>query len=962
MFSNLDDPLADLLSDNSNDNDSFFDNQPGKKKAQKKPPSVAGRASGGGGKGKMEDLFGIKEESEPQFKVPPIRTPLITGSGSKKEEKPPLATSTPKPKTKPNDDVDILSDLGFDPKNPKSTVASKSNLFDDILSSIDSKKPSSSGKATEELNVVRRDDGVVSTRGTISRQSTETTDNSGNVVQTRPKTSTGRRSSTASPAKNSTFDLFSRDNDSLRVPAQKSRKKASTADWLGLGNDNESEEEPSNVEVLKIPDNLPTKPEVRKINEEVETETLSVPDLEPEVKIVPPEVTPLPHHLMTTVNMGTQNVAQIIDQQMTQLTLASQMKNQEAALMEMQRRQYDLISRQETQFNELLQKQLSRQNQLEQSIKSQQERINAHIQLLLSQPISASFVERDQSVPTSQDQNVASSQEKSEALIELQADVRRLELEKLRLEDLVSTINANYEKEIEIIEKSFKKQISVLEEHLASVETRLKNENAALHEFYSDQLKNVNIEKIDMKARLEGNLNDLRKTHEEEIRRIKSNHEEDMDGLKDDHRKMIETIRQSKLFEFAAVQENGSYLETLRMASSNLESVTGDLQSLKSEMERKIDSVHREREMRLNTREKKVEDSERRIQQLESANEEEKTRLMELVTTLESQLKQLSKDSSEENWIMRQKMAALEAEKITFEKEKTLIREQMAKDEKRIEELKEDQLQEKQRLMEQIHEERVQLNIEKAKIETAKKLESHTSIEQSRLEIEASLKVAQDVTRQAEAERERFFKLQRQFEAQKRSLIDKENEIRFKEQELEQDILQARASERRANEATQKARLSEQNFNEKVTFLQQKLRELSEKESRLSQERLKLSQERIDLQNMRSKLEQNRCSLCRIGERNGELSQVLRPSLRGIDGIPVIDDNQYFMESSRNGADVDRFLDENVSISLERLKNTSNHNWEDQVEAMRPSSNAGDPSVMEFDFSKFLPTNDYMKN
>ncbi|XP_055856296.1 restin homolog [Episyrphus balteatus] len=956
MNFNLDDPLADLLSDNSNDNDSFFDNQPGKKKITSKAPSsavVGGRTTGG--KGKMEDLFGIKEESEPQFKVPPIRTNFMAN----KKEDTPIASSTPKKKsTKVDENVDILSDLGFDPKNPKSTVASKSNLFDDILSSIEPSKKSSVSSKIDDQNV-RRDEGIMSTRGTISRQSTETTDNSGVVIgQARPKTSTGRRSSTASPAKNNTFDLFSRETDVLRVPTPKSRKKGSTADWLGLGHESEEEQPSGNVEVVRIPENLP-KVEILKINEEVDVETFIAPDehLPPEHL---PNTIPIPinspsvSHLMTTANIGTQNVANIIDQQVTQLTLATQMKNQEAALMEMQKRQYELISRQETQFNELLKKQVSRQNQLEQSIKSQQERINAHIQLLLSQPVVASgYPVKDSQ---QDEQNNIESQEKSEAFIELQADVKRLELEKLRLEDLVSTINGNYEKEIELIEKSFRKQIEVLEDHLASVESRLKNENEALHEFYNNKLKTANNDRIEMQSRLEGYLNDLRKSHEDEIRRLKQAHEEDMDGLKDDHRKMIETIRQSKLFEFAAVQENGSYLETLRMASTNLETVTGDLQSLRSEMERKIDIIHREREIKLDSREKKIEDAERRLQMMENSNEEEKTRLMDLVTTLESQLKQLSKDSSEENWVMRQKMASLETEKMSFEKEKSLAREQITKDEKRIEELKESQLRETQRHMEEIHQERVQLGIEKAKIETAKKLESSSSLEQSKQEVEASLKVAQDVTRQAEAERERYFKLQRQFEAQKRSLVDKENTIRFKEQELEQNILQARASERRANETTQKARQAEQNFHEKVSFLQQKLRELSEKESRLSQERLKLSQDRIDLQNLKSKLDQNRCSLCRIGERNGELSQVLRSNNRITDGIPLIDDHQYFME--RSGNDVDRLIDENVSNSLERLRNL---NLSEQDRMLEVISN-GDPSILDYDFSKFAPTNEFLEN
>lgn len=65
-------------------------------------------------------------------------------------------------------------------------------------------------------------------------------------------------------------------------------------------------------------------------------------------------------------------------------------------------------------------------------------------------------------------------------------------------------------------------------------------------------------------------------------------------------------------------------------------------------------------------------------------NEEERRRLIELVKSLEIKLNSVEQNSVEEQWNLRQKSATLEAEKVSFEREKTFVREKLAAEEKRI--------------------------------------------------------------------------------------------------------------------------------------------------------------------------------------------------------------------------------------------------------------------------------------
>lgn len=64
--------------------------------------------------------------------------------------------------------------------------------------------------------------------------------------------------------------------------------------------------------------------------------------------------------------------------------------------------------------------------------------------------------------------------------------------------------------------------------------------------------------------------------------------------------------------------------------------------------------------------------------------EEERTRLIELIRSLEIKLSSVEQSSNEEQWNLRQKSASLEAERVSFEREKKFMREKLSVEEKRI--------------------------------------------------------------------------------------------------------------------------------------------------------------------------------------------------------------------------------------------------------------------------------------
>lgn len=66
----------------------------------------------------------------------------------------------------------------------------------------------------------------------------------------------------------------------------------------------------------------------------------------------------------------------------------------------------------------------------------------------------------------------------------------------------------------------------------------------------------------------------------------------------------------------------------------------------------------------------------------------------------------------------------------------------------------------------------------------------------------------------------------------------------------------------------------EQKLLTKLQSLQDNYIELTEREAKLSQAKMELGKERMELQGVRQQLRQSKCSLCRIGAQNREISEL----------------------------------------------------------------------------------------
>uniref|UniRef100_A0A182K4N9 Fas-binding factor 1 C-terminal domain-containing protein n=1 Tax=Anopheles christyi TaxID=43041 RepID=A0A182K4N9_9DIPT len=975
MNFDLDDPLEGLLSDGSNE--SLYGTEATKQ--SEKP----------GNSGKMEDLFGIKTDTAKRASVPKIREQ--SGIGSEKVQpssldyaKPSTSTSqqpssltsvqgrkseitnskaasttpankpaTPQKKEISFDDNDLLADLGFDPKKPKS----KSTILDDILGSPltaatkEIQPKSIMAKPRQSLTTTLEEPQI--NIKAVSRQSTDTSENphpDNSVMSSYAPTGSGvvpkrggRRKSSVSML-NDPLGLFgSTAEDKASRPEIKQPKKGGS-DWLGLNDDPVA----SDVDQIAVPATV-----AATLQDSIQTKTPIVPVPQPqhvsgEVGVPyktgkPTTPTPTSISLAQTtlqpqpilsdsqtitntiqfVDMEAQNALATMQQQEIQLSIAGHMKTQEKALIDMQQKQHAILKRQEAQFNELLQKQMQRHNDLEDILAKQQQRINANIRLIMSEPATMPSNPFDNRKTTEFSEQVSrQATEDPIAKVELQTDVKRLEMEKLRLEDMVANLSANHEKELLILESSYKKQMTFLEDSLRLMEARLKHDNKQLEEFYQTKITVAEKDKQKLASDHEAKVQTMEDHHRKVIEQLKQGYEESLDQLRQDHRESVAAMRESKMLEFSIIEGNKSYLQTLKNASGYLENASEDLQHLRDTLQDQIEFTQKEKEIQLKQREKQLEDQQKLLDRTREAAAEENVRLLNLVEMLESKVTEMTKISSEERWEYQQKCIKLEAERQALDKEKQFLRVCHEREEARIAELKRSQLDEHTRLMDQAAQERQILLEEKAKLETMAQLaykSNSIGSGTSRIEIEAALKVAEEAARQADTEKERYLQLQRQLESKRREMQTHESKLCKAKDELEAANDRACQRERNAEAVYRRLRKSEQNMQLRMQLMQQQFRDVSEREDRLAKEKIEFSKDRLELQAMRRKLLQTRCSLCKIGDKSQDIAgDLLTTNTDSVADDLKLEANFTEMQNRLDtaGLKVDQYFDSDVDRQM----------------------------------------------
>ncbi|XP_014368987.2 cytoskeletal protein Sojo [Papilio machaon] len=866
MSFNVDDPLAGILSDGSDD--SFFDDDIlGKKKPAKKNITAVDKKSA---------LFDLDDSTEPNIEPKKIeasealnKVPMKT----KFSEKNKLDNQQLKPSasfklsanadSKRNDlslskDLNEVTDIKKSPYKSKiGTSNEKIDILDDILGSKKSnveqtdKRKGSQSILDDILGKPSKDSTQVIKSATVKNQQY-------NIV-----------------SKNDSKDTLSSKKQSkqpLPVPTNENveqKKAKSSEDWLGIFQEENEETEKDNSDmpswlggssvkkttlekrsktetqkaVVKEPD-LPKLAPTNQSNELTDQKestdlgSIKISDNIEKTRILPNV------EVQIEEDVAMQGAAVFLQQQEAQLMVALQLKAQDEKLAEMQLKQKEAqrvhreaAAAQHAQLDAMLQKQANHRLQMQAIINAHQDRIAQRIKALLDS--NETGKDGDMNV----DGNDNASKDNSES---------PRNKEKKQLLQLIQSLQENHDKEIDLMETSYRKQLAFLELSLSQTEERMKEESDKVLNYYMEKINWLEEHHGLYKKWTEENTASLIERHNVEKEMLRQQHIENVKVLQEHHTALMENIKNAVKQEQVLMRDSAGFSSDIQELLANVRENKLKCEQLVDKVSTLNDKTQTEVERSLQVRETQINDMIQQLKKEREYFEKEKSETKDTIHTLEVRIKQMTTMIEEDTAVLRQKKMEFEFEKATFSKQTEFAKNVLKKQDEEVKMLKEEIQKEYKEKISLIEEEKSKLMKDSSLVAKEK-----ATVQSLRMELE---KTKAELQAQLEEMSEERSKLGRE----KQDLHMEEQRIIAKGKDL--DLLTKAALEKQsqAEKKYSEAENQQRRYEERMHKLQEHIVSLNTREKQIAKEKIALSRERINLHNDWKQMEgKQQCSLCR---------------------------------------------------------------------------------------------------
>ncbi|XP_068618757.1 fas-binding factor 1 homolog [Battus philenor] len=865
MSFNMDDPLAGILSDGSDD--SFFDDDIlGKKKTVKKKSATVEKKSA------LFDLETVSKDkskdivSNDNIQNPKVRGPFKKNDDTFKSDSP-LLNRSASFKYTANDDFKkeepkdskslLLNELEDHKKTPlKSKVGtSKENI--DILDSLMGpkeehtqvqEKKGSQSLLDDILGTPSKKTKQISKPATVKNQQY----NFDNILEkTEPKEA-----------------ALSKKTAIQTNEAVQQRKTKSSEDWLGIFEDKNNELENDNIEIPSwLGGNSDKKKKTEKVTKtQIQRETVNeISDPKPHaskdeviitkdenrMEMEPAEVTQKQKFLVDSIvipksddDITAQGAALYLQQQEAQLMVALQLKAQDEKLaaMQMKQRETQRVQReaafaQHTQLEEMLQKQVNHRLQMQAIINAHQDRISKRIRALL------------ETNNTDQDEDNVGN-EGGNTFMDNNENPRNKE--KKQLLQLIQSLQDNHDKEIDLMETSYRRQLAFLEISLNQTEERMKDESDKVVKFYSEKINWLEEHHHLYKKWTEENVSSLVERHSVEKEMLRQQHLENVKVLQEHHTALMENIKNAVKQEQVLMRDSAGF-------STDIQQLLGDIKENKLKCEELVEKVstladktQQDTEKTLQIRETQISDMIQQLKKEREYFEKEKTESKDMIHMLEVRLKQMTTMIEEETASLKQKKMEFEFEKATFNKQTEFAKNVLKKQDEEVKMLKDDIQKEYQEKITKINEERAAV-IKDSALHAKEK----ASVQSLKLQLEKT-------NAELEVQLQELAEERSKLNLEKQELHMEEQRILAKGKDLE--ILTKTALEKQtmAEKKLIEAENQQRKYEEKIRRLQEHVVSLNTREKQIAREKISLSRERISLHNDWKRMEgRQQCSLCR---------------------------------------------------------------------------------------------------
>ncbi|XP_028417313.1 fas-binding factor 1 homolog [Dendronephthya gigantea] len=465
-------------------------------------------------------------------------------------------------------------------------------------------------------------------------------------------------------------------------------------------------------------------------------------------------------------------------------------------------------------------------------------------------------------------------------LAELETKIRRLEVENDSLKQSLELNKERNKEEISAIQNSHRNRVEALEESYQRREAREREETENLISKHKDTVNQLERERADLKAAHARKISSLESNRLAEVERLTETHRRVLDELRSEHNAEINHLKRMKEEEISATMKAFAHTKSLQGLMQQVSNSTKQIEDMHHLVELSYKTSQQERDITIKNKDEYLSQLQERILKQQTENDEERTRLQNLVAKMEIQMREQSRKYEEDKWKLTQEDSRLKSLRMSLEEERRITREQLEAERGLVQRTKEEFLSQQRQTMADMNEERRTLALERAEVNSAqrgminKEKLKHDNFTKFDAEQEsARVRLAED-TAALNAREEQLRRDQEEFRREKRIFMDKQDkwntekdrigrlglELEKRAQEIDEISLEAAKVGEDGRNSLELAQRMQVEISQQSNEVETRVLLLQEKERQIADERLAVLKEKRELEMERRRGLCARCS------------------------------------------------------------------------------------------------------
>ncbi|XP_039596093.1 fas-binding factor 1 homolog isoform X1 [Polypterus senegalus] len=459
-------------------------------------------------------------------------------------------------------------------------------------------------------------------------------------------------------------------------------------------------------------------------------------------------------------------------------------------------------------------------------------------------------------------------------ILELECQVRKLELERNQAQSLVESLQQRQQQDLELIEGTHRTRVKMLEDSFQQREARLSQENEDLLDRIGSLTRNREQDRADLQAQFQRRIAEVQQERDKEVERLRDLQRRSVLEMKADYENQLQHLKWLKEQEIDAVTSASSQTRSLAGVIEQMEAFTRKLGDLSLRVESTHEQTAQGLELGARHREEQLRVLQEQLSQQQRDMEEERSRLQAIISKMENRLTEQQRLLEKERWRLAGEQAKVESLQTSIQEERKLLTQQLAMEREELEKAKSSFLEEQQVALLRCSEERRQLATEWAEYHKRDRIQKERATqqvsqeqerdahreesviamakEQAELKVKAGeLKVREETLHR---EREALEKEKQELQREKERVNGGALQVRQRAEEIESFSKLASEKYAEGEHALHEARRVASEHQARLARIHHQMERLRQQEQHLHQERLKIAEQRREAQWLRKEI------------------------------------------------------------------------------------------------------------